>query len=113
MLHSTLPAMRPSQRSSGHLLGEALKPTEVMTRSVREGKWPHLTLTLAVLCMELHTGPAALSAQASRHALPCSVSLCHSYPSAHGAESLRALIWCGSARPSGPERCPEGTKGAS
>lgn len=90
-----------------------MKPMEVMTHSVREGKWPHLTLTFAVLCVELYTDPAVLSAWTSRHALPFSVSLCHSYSSTHGDEALAVLMWYGSVHPEGPECCLEGTKGAS
>lgn len=37
-------------------------------RSLREGKWPHLALTLAVLGMELHTNSAVLLEQISRKA---------------------------------------------
>lgn len=94
MLHSTLPATRPSQRRCRQLLGKAMKPMAVMTHLVREEKWPHLALTLAVLQMELHTDPSMLSAQASRRALPFSVSLCHSCSSTHRDGGLVALmVW--------------------
>lgn len=33
---------------------------------VREGKWPHLTLTLAALGVQLHTNPAVLLEKTSR-----------------------------------------------
>lgn len=57
-------------------------------RRVREGKRPHLTLTLAVLCGELRSDPAVLSAHTSRHDSPFPVSLCHSYSSTHGDKGL-------------------------
>lgn len=72
-------------------------------RRVREGKWPHLTLTLAVLCGELRSDPAVLSAHTSRHDSPFPVSLCHSYASTHGDKGLVIVMWGGSVHPKGPE----------
>lgn len=66
-----------------------MKPMEVVT----EGKWPHLTLTLAVLCLELCTHCAVLSAQTSSTLHP---SQCHCVaPTLPGMEVRALLCSCG------------------
>lgn len=77
-----------------------MEPIAAMMHWVREGARPHLTLTLAVLCMQLHSDPAVLSAQTSMHISPCSVSLHCSLSSTHGAEGL-VVLTCGFAHAAG------------
>lgn len=110
MLHSTLPDIRPSQRSCGQLLGKAMNPMEIMTCSMREGKWPHLVLTLAVLCMELHTDPAVLSAQIPGMLYPFQ---CHGVIPTPPRTEMRALRHsCGVAlsTPRGPSAVLKGQR---
>jgi len=77
-----------------------MEPIAAMMHRVREGAWPHLALTLAVRCVQLHSNPAVLSAQTSKHMSPCSMLLHCSLSSVHGAEYL-AVLTCGFAHPAG------------
>lgn len=77
-----------------------MEPIAATMHQVREGAWPHLALTLAVLCVQLHSDSVVLSAQISKHMSPCSVPLHCSLSSVHRAEYL-AVLTCGFAHPAG------------